>query len=103
MSKINILTIQFTISKISLFRCSNLEVLCYSLYEGHHESITDEYIRDLFESNPMDQITTFYCEKSILTELTFFYLAGKLSKLKYVGVMSEWAGLSRTGVLAIRS
>ena len=66
-----------------MFRCSNLEVLCYSLYEGHHESITDEYIRDLFENNPMDQITTFYCEKSILTELTFFYLAGKLSKLKY--------------------
>ena len=78
-------------------------MLCYSLYEGHHESITDEYIRDLFERNPMEQITTFYCEKSVLTELTFFYLAGKLSKLKYVGVMSEWGGLSRTGVLAIKS
>ena len=51
----------------------------------------------------MEQITTFYCEKSVLTELTFFYLAGKLSQLKYVGVMSEWGGLSRTGVLAIKS
>ena len=51
----------------------------------------------------MPEITTFYCEKSVLSELTFFYLAGKLPRLKYVGVMSEWGGLSRNGVLAIKS
>jgi len=89
--------------KFLIHGCSNLEVLCYSLYEGHHESITDSYIRDLFEDNNMEALTTFYCEKSDLSELTFFYLAGKLSKLKYVGVMSEWGGLSRRGVLAIKS
>ena len=80
-----------------------MEVLCYSLYEGHHESITDDFIKELFETNPMEALNTFYCEKSVLSELAFFYLAGKLSKLKYVGVMSEWGGLTRNGVLAIKS
>ena len=87
----------------SFFRCPNLKVLCYSLYQGSSDSITDEFIQRLFDDNPMVGLTAFYCEKSMLSISTFFYLVQHLPHLRYVGVLSEWGGLDRAGVLAIKA
>jgi len=83
--------------------CPNLKVLCYSLYEGSCDSITDHFIENLFEKNPMPKLTAFYCEKSMLSISTFYYLVNRLPKLKYVGVLSEWGGLDRAGIIAIKA
>ena len=83
--------------------CPNLNVLCYSLYEDSSDSITDDFIEKLFTENPMPGLTAFYCEKSMLSVSTFYFLASNLPALKYVGVLSEWGGLNRAGVLAIKA
>ena len=83
--------------------CPNIKVLCYSLYEDSSDSITDDFIEKLFTENLMPGLTAFYCEKSMLSVSTFYFLAANLPALKYVGVLSEWGGLDRAGVLAIKA
>jgi len=51
----------------------------------------------------MPKLTAFYCEKSMLSISTFYYLVNRLPKLKYVGVLSEWGGLDRAGIIAIKA
>ena len=41
--------------------CPNIKVLCYSLYEGCCDFITDQYIEKLIVNNPMPKLTAFYC------------------------------------------
>ena len=86
-----------------VYGCPNINVLCYSLYEDSSDSITDDFIEKLFTENPMPGLTAFYCEKSMLSVSTFYFLASNLPALKYVGVLSEWGGLDRAGVLAIKA
>lgn len=51
----------------------------------------------------MPGLTAFYCEKSSLSISTFYFLISHLPALRYLGVLSEWGGLNRAGVLAIQS
>ena len=83
--------------------CPNVKVLCYTLYDGCCDSITDEYMEKLFQDNPLPHLTAFYCEKSNLSISTFYMMVNKLPNLKYIGVLSEWGGLDRAGVLAIKA
>ena len=83
--------------------CSNLRVLCYSLYDDPGEMVTDGFIENLLNINPMKELVAFYFEKSVLTEATFFLVANNLPKIKYVGILSEWGGIDRRGILAIRA
>jgi len=83
--------------------CPNLRVLCYSLYDDPGEMVTDEYIENLLVINPMKELVAFYFEKSVLTEATFFLVANNLPKIKNVGILSEWGGIDRRGILAIRA
>ena len=92
-----------TILKFLVHGCPNLRVLCYSLYDDPGEMVTDEYIEHLLDINPMKELVAFYFEKSVLTESTFFLLANNLPKIKYVGILSEWGGIDRRGILAIRA
>lgn len=83
--------------------CDDLRVLCYSLYDDPGENVTDDYIEHLLNINPMKELVAFYFEKSVLTEATFFLVANNLPKIKYVGILSEWGGIDRRGILAIRA
>ena len=65
--------------------------------------VTDDYIENLLNINPMKELVAFYFEKSVLTEATFFLVANNLPKIKYVGILSEWGGIDRRGILAIRA
>ena len=92
-----------SILKFLVHGCSSLRVLCYSLYDDPDELVTDEYIEHLMDINPMKDLVAFYFEKSVLTESTFFLLANNLPKLRYVGILSEWGGIDRRGILAIQA
>eukprot|EP00092_Neocalanus_flemingeri_P013202 GFUD01014229.1.p2 GENE.GFUD01014229.1~~GFUD01014229.1.p2 ORF type:complete len:251 (-),score=68.66 GFUD01014229.1:355-1107(-) len=91
------------ILKFLVTGCPNLRVLCYSLYDDPGETVTDEFIEQLLNVNPMKELVAFYFEKSVLTESTFFLLAKNLPKIKYVGILAEWGGIDRRGILAIRA
>ena len=86
-----------------LHGATGLRVLCYSLYEEARDSVTDEFVQQLFSSSPMPELTAFYCEKSELSPATFYYLAAQLPRLRCVGVLSEWGGLDRAGEEAIKA
>jgi len=88
--------------KYLLEGCLNIRVLCYSLYEDQEHLVTDAFVEDLLQLNPMPALVAFYFEKCVLTEESFFLLVQSLPSLRFLGILSEW-GLDRKGRLAIES
>ena len=75
--------------------CPNLRTLCYSLYNGCYDSVTDEYMEKLFKENDLSSLTAFFVEKCMLSISTFHLLMKKTPNLKYLGLLTEWVGLPK--------
>jgi len=77
--------------------CDSLRVLCYHVYEEQSCHITDTFVQEVLGLNSLKLLVAFYLENCRLTEETFYTLITHLPKLKLVGVLSEWEGLTRKG------
>jgi hypothetical protein len=83
--------------------CPNVRVLCYSPYQEQGDLVTDQYIEQLLNINPLPCLVAFYFEKCLLSEQTLFRLVGTMPNLRFVGILSEWYGLDRRGRIAIKA
>ena len=97
-----------SVLKYLLEGCLNIRVLCYSLYEDQvylhnlvadtfflsnffsslpqEHLVTDAYVEQLLQINPMPALVAFYFEKCVLTEEVawFCFINGHTQKIEHI-------------------
>jgi len=76
--------------------CPELRVLAYHVYhgEGCDDHVTDDFIKEMLDVNPLQQLVAFYVDNCRLTERTFHFLVEELENLVQIGQLCEWRSLS---------